>query len=124
MNTFDLKNASTQTWMPVHNKFRALPQSSHKDGSLSQKPACINRHYVVEADSVFDSEVSSKPHFPSSASNYTDSKTSDFLSSIREGEVTPICFTGPLEILVCSNIKNLPSYRLLARSGPRNKVLL
>ena len=67
----------------MHNRFRAVPQSSHKDSSLSQRIADINRNYIVEADSVFDSEGSSKPHFPSSESNYTESKTSDLLSSIR-----------------------------------------
>ena len=82
-NTFDFKNASTQTRMPMFTRFRALPQSSHKDNSIPQRIAGANRHYVVEPDSVFDSEVSSKPHFPSSESNYTDSKASDFLSSIR-----------------------------------------
>ena len=70
----------------MHKKFRELPQSSHKDSSQVQTVPCTSRKYVVEADSVFESEVSSKPRFPSSASNYTDSKTSDFLSSIREGE--------------------------------------
>ena len=72
----------------MHSKFRALPQSSHKDSCISQRIPSVSRHYVVEADSVFDSEVSSKPHFPSSESNYTDSKKSDFLSSIR-GKMLP-----------------------------------
>ena len=75
----------------MHNKFRAVPQSSHIDSSLSERIAAINRNYVVEADSVFDSDVSSKPHFPSSESNYTESKTSDFLSSIR-GRAICVCF--------------------------------
>eukprot|EP00795_Rhopilema_esculentum_P000915 gene915-10671_t len=81
---FDCKNAATQTWLPMHCKLKTAPQSSHKDGSVSQRMLSTTRQFVVEADSVFGSEVSSKPHFPSSASNYTDSKTSDFLSSIRE----------------------------------------
>eukprot|EP00112_Aurelia_sp_Birch-Aquarium-sp1_P005461 Seg162.3 transcript_id=Seg162.3/GoldUCD/mRNA.D3Y31 product="hypothetical protein" protein_id=Seg162.3/GoldUCD/D3Y31 len=80
------KNASTQTWMSVHHKSKDIPRSSNQGAGLTRRPASLtlNRQYIVEPDSVFEIEVSSGPHFPSSASNYTDSRASDFLSSTRD----------------------------------------
>ncbi len=72
-NPFPCKNASTQTWMPLAYGMKKVPQSSQRE-SNARLPSSIRPYVVdVDLDSVFDSEVSSKPHFPSSASNYAES---------------------------------------------------
>eukprot|EP00794_Sanderia_malayensis_P006841 gene6841-7609_t len=90
-NQFGCKNASTQTWMPmpIVYSMKKLPQSSQRERlwydatavrrrmPLPSSITTISRpqqpRFLVEAESVLDSEVSSKPHFPSSASYHAES---------------------------------------------------
>ena len=107
------KNASTQTWTTVNYKSKEAPRSSYQGASVTRRPASLtlNRQYIVAPDSVLGSEVSSKPHFPSSASNCTESRASDFLSSIREGKCR--YFLKILDCKIFENESHLPQKVIL-----------